>query len=108
FSCELPKRVKRFVCQTRTTDHGYRVSSVIARDFIQPFSCETNRVVPRRRYQPATFLVSDQWRSQTIFMIDERVSESTFHTKELTVQSVYVTIARNYSHYFAATRAERH
>src|SRR6185503_317544 len=68
----------------------------------------TNRFIPRSRNQLAALLVTNQRRANTRFVVDERVSKTSFNAKELTVDAVDVTIARDHAHQLAATRTERH
>src|SRR5689334_16517447 len=95
FSCELVQHVKRFVRQSRTTNHANCIATMFFCDCIEPFGDVTNCLIPGCGNQLAAFLVTDHRRANTRLMINERMSETTFDAKELAIDSVDVTIARD-------------
>src|SRR6266567_5476170 len=73
------------------------------------FLCrEPNGFVPGRRDQPAAFLITNQRRANSLFMVHKRMTETALDTKKLAIQSAYVAVARDNTHQFAAPRPERH
>src|ERR671938_561401 len=73
---------------------------------LQPMSGVTYRFVPRRGNQLAALLITDHRRAQTLFVIDEGVSEATLNAKELAVDAIDVAVARHRAHQFASARAK--
>ena len=95
FSCELVQHVERFVGQSRTTNDANCVSSMFFRNCIEPFRDVTNRFIPGCGNQLAAFLVTDHRRANARLVIDERMPKPTFDAKELAVDPVDITIARD-------------
>src|SRR5262249_39110807 len=75
---------------------------------VHSFGREANRVVPGRRNQPAAFLIANQGSADSLFMIDERMTETAFDAEELAIVAVNITITRYDSHHFGSAPAERH
>src|SRR5207244_2218398 len=108
FRSEFLQRVKRFVGEARTADDSDRITAVGFGNCIKLLSREANRFVPGRGDQLAAFLISNQRRAKTLFVIDERMPKAAFNAEKLSVQSVHVTVARDDAHQLVASRTKRH
>ena len=108
FSRELSQTIKSFVRQPRTADYRQRVFAARLDDGAQLLGREPNRFIPRRGNQLAALLVPDKRRANSLLVIDEWMSEAALDAEELTIQSVDVTVARDYTHQLATARPERH
>src|SRR5215203_1395891 len=92
---KLMQHKQRFVGQPRTANNSHRISSMFIRNFIQPLRNVTDSFIPGCGNQFAAFFVTDHWRANTRFVVNERMTKAAFDTKEFAVDAVHVTIARD-------------
>src|SRR5205823_7476411 len=94
FGREFHQGVNRFVGEPRTGEHADGIVAMLADGLVDVLSDEANRFVPGCGNQSPAFLVTNQRRANSVFVIDERMTEAAFHAEKLTVVSIYITIAR--------------
>src|SRR5207245_8804414 len=99
---KLSQTIERFVCEPRAADNGNCIAAENFRDCVELLCCEMDRFVPGGGDQLAAFPVTNQRRPNTLFVIDERMTEAALNTKELAIQSVNVPIARHDAHQLTA------
>src|SRR5205085_5906981 len=81
---------------------------MLADGLVDVLSDEANRLVPRRRNQSPAFLIANQRRANSFFVIDEWMAKASFDAEKLTVMPVHVSIARDDAHQIIPARAQRH
>src|SRR5215213_8118649 len=99
---KLAQHVQRFVRQTWTTDDADRITPMLFRNRVETLGDVSNSFIPRCRNQLAAFFVADHRRANACLVIHERMTEASFDTKKLAVDSVHVTIASDDTHQLAA------
>ena len=108
FGRQLLQGVNRFVGEPRTGEHADGIVAMLADGLVDVLSNEANRFVPGRRNQSPAFLIANQRRANSFFVIDEWMAEAPFYAEKLTVVAVQVSITRDDPYQIISARAERH
>ena len=95
FGRQLLQGVNRFVGEPRTGEHADGIVTMLADGLVDVLSDEANRFVPGCGNQSPAFLIANQRRANSFFVIDEGMTEAPFYAENRAVVAVHVSITRD-------------